>query len=240
MPIVVARWDAIRRALPSLDAGVEPAQFVVRRFSRHIDPWTAYIWEQRTWTELAHGVEAFGAAPPESLATRGYLVSAHDSLQYRLPDARTLLSDAFARTHCFRPVDAVSAEGVPRLGLAFAPVKQSDKPDVSGTVWLDSSATVLSGLEFSYTGKTPLSSLGFPPVSGRVEYARLISGRTIVRHWDIATPVFGGGRHFDESRYGKARIATSISQRLPPPSGVSALVSLLQVGGDLVRASTGP
>jgi hypothetical protein len=93
---------------------------------------------------------AFGATPPETLNTLGYLRTVADAQYlYDVPNAEVLLSDAFVGTHCF---SVRSDDDRPALiGLGFRPRKKVKQfVDVRGTLWLDRASAELRELEFEY------------------------------------------------------------------------------------------
>jgi hypothetical protein len=88
--------------------------------------------ETRTYETTIYGSSGFFAFDPEVLVERGFRWGAH---HFFAPDARTLLSEPFQSTHCYRP----RRKG-DRLGLAFEPEHETgDRVDVKGTLWLDAS-----------------------------------------------------------------------------------------------------
>ncbi len=126
---------------------------------------------------------------PRALRLLGYARRVDTTSIYFAPDARVLLSDDFAATHCFRlvPDDPTS---VRRVGIAFAPVGLAEgKLDVAGTLWLDRTTFALDRVEFRYE---PLLSADHADSTfgGRVRFSRLPSGHVIVTHWVLRLPIF--------------------------------------------------
>ena len=168
-----------------------PIGFVLRRFERELDPGGSVVRESKSWDSRAVSSEPYASISAESLAVHGFVVPQGRYLIYYAPDVRTLTSDAFARTHCFRPTQNPTRPAL--IGLAFAPatrgthrsVNGSSVRDVSGVLWLDRRTAELQFLEFEYG----TSAADASAASGRVDYRHLPSGAWIVNHWVIRMPV---------------------------------------------------
>jgi hypothetical protein len=100
-----------------------------------------------------------------------------------------LLSDEFARDHCFRPVTG-SRDRRGLTGLGFEPAMPRETGDVRGTLWLDEKTFELRYLEFNYTGQSEAGA-DSAKIGGELHFARLPSGAWIVRRWFIRMPQFG-------------------------------------------------
>jgi len=132
-------------------------------------------------------VRAFASLPADSLAVIGYVQPQGSDVLYHGPDADVLLSDRFARDHCFSLV--ASRDPAQQLvGLAFRPPERRDTRlvDVSGTIWLDRASSELRYIEFTYEG-LPVQQDGVG--RGRVDYLRLPTGGWIIQRWEIRMPV---------------------------------------------------
>jgi hypothetical protein len=226
-------WESAQAALAAAAVTAQEDRdgavtgFVLRRYSRDIDPATSVVWRRRTWQTRVHGAEPYSSVPAESLVAHGFMRKTGDSTTYFLPDARTLTSDAFARTHCFRTVMGDSTHAG-LVGLAFEPVKRDRAGDVAGTLWVDSASAELRVLEYHYTGAGALMSLGLGPPSGRLGYARLPGGRWIVRHWMLRVPVIGAAPYLDPSVPRDPVSEQAIGARL------SHFASIYEAGGDVL------
>ncbi|MCU0635349.1 MAG: carboxypeptidase-like regulatory domain-containing protein [Gemmatimonadaceae bacterium] len=143
--------------------------------------------------------EPFGSLDAAQLHERGYVVSdstsATDDRIYALPSPGAMISDAFARTHCFALVD--DPRDSTRVGIRFEPLRTQPRADVRGIMWLTRATNDLRAIEFAYTR---MSYPGFTPgASGYVRLATLPSGVRIIDAWYIRMPVFGqywGGAQF--------------------------------------------
>jgi hypothetical protein len=104
---------------------------------------------------------------------------------YRAPDAATLVSDQFVRSHCFAAIRGYGPET--RLaGLEFKPARIGSQPELTGVMWLDPQANTLRSVNFDYVN-LPIP-LRVARTSGRVEFQELPSGQWIVPRWYIRMP----------------------------------------------------
>jgi hypothetical protein len=104
-------------------------------------------------------------------------------MTFGAPDAALLLTDDFARTHCFRAVPGPNADVV---GLAFEPIPRRRLSDVRGTLWVNRQTSELQYLEYVYTNLPPeFSDLG---LRGRLDFRHLPTGAWIVSAWWIRMP----------------------------------------------------
>jgi len=201
--------------------------FVLRRFERSVDPATGAVREAKTWDTRAVTSEPYASIPAESLAVHGFVVPQGAFLVYYAPDARTLTSDVFARTHCYRAVTDAHHPGL--LGLAFAPDGRTATRDVSGTLWLDGATGELRDLVFRYGTPSHAEREAGATASGRVEYRRLEGGTWIVSHWLIRMPVVT--MHYavapsPGTTLGEGTIVSRVE--------VSGVVALWEAGGDVL------
>lgn len=118
------------------------------------------------------------------MADKGFARQRGDSATYFAPDARTLISDVFSRTHCFRPI--TGKDKPDRIGLRFEPVSETNVVDVAGVLWLDRASSELRSLEYQYTFGPNRETRD---AGGRITYARLNNGLSIVTDWLIRVPV---------------------------------------------------
>ena len=186
-------WQEAQSALTATVARSHDARvgFALRRFERKVDPRTGQVEESRSWDSRAVTSEPYASIPAESLAAHGFVVPEGRMLVYYAPDARTLISDAFARTHCFHPTEERSRPGL--IGLAFEPTTQriNDRSvrDVSGTLWFDRATLDLRSLDFEYSGNSGRVTDADAAATGHLDYERLPDESWIVSHWLIHMPV---------------------------------------------------
>jgi hypothetical protein len=104
---------------------------------------------------------------------------------YRAPDAATLLSDQFVRTHCFVAIRGYGRENG-LTGLEFKPSRVGSQPELTGVIWVDPKANALRYLNFDYVN-LPIP-LRIARTTGRVEFQQLPGGQWIVPRWYIRMP----------------------------------------------------
>ncbi|HEY0777788.1 MAG TPA: carboxypeptidase-like regulatory domain-containing protein, partial [Gemmatirosa sp.] len=150
-PEVTALWDQIRTAvrLVTLQEADSAPAAEVRRFVTRLDADGNTVLAHTVLPPERGRVYLFGTAAPETLATRGYVRRTDTTTTYTVPDGPTLLSDTFARDHCFNLVaGADSAPGL--VGLAFTPTPGRRVPEIAGVLWVDSATAALRVLTFRY------------------------------------------------------------------------------------------
>jgi len=133
---------------------------------------------------------------------------------YRAPDAATILSDQFVKSHCFNAIHGYGAEAG-LVGLEFRPSRVSAQPELSGVLWADPKGNSLRSLNFDYVN-LPIP-LRIARTTGRLEFQQLPGGQWIVPRWYIRMPRV-------------ARVASS-DVRSPAVSRDS-LVGYQEVGGE--------
>jgi hypothetical protein len=136
---------------------------------------------------------------------------------YRAPDAATMLSDQFVRSHCYAAIRGYGAENG-LTGLEFKPARVAAQPELTGVLWLDPQAKALRSLSFDYVN-LPVP-LRIARTSGRVEFQQLPGGQWIVPRWYIRMP----------------RVARVTSANVSSDS----LVGYQEVGGAARPAGTAP
>lgn len=209
-------WEEIQKALTAnllTDAARIPLR--VREFHRLLRRDGGVLDEFHVLSQVTEG-PVYASLPPERLAAEGFfLASERDSLIFAVPDARLLISDAFASTHCY----GVTAAGDSLVGLTFAPAPGRRLPDVTGTIWIERATGELRFLEYRYTAMPGL--LARADLGGRVEYQRLPDGRWIVSYWHVRTP---------EIRMTEVRATGNVRTEMPRHLGY------IEVGGRVAVA----
>jgi len=104
---------------------------------------------------------------------------------YRAPDAATLLSDQFVKSHCFAAIRGYGPEAG-LSGLEFRPARVSSQPELAGVLWIDPKANALRSVNFDYVN-LPIP-LRIARTTGRVEFQQLAGGQWIVPRWFIRMP----------------------------------------------------
>ncbi len=132
----------------------------------------------------------FESESAEWLSREGWVVpTGARSWDFFAPDERVLLSEEFARDHCFGVArDSVARPGA--VALSFRPAPGRSLADISGFLWLDSATAELRELEFTF------EQTGIPgaprDIGGRVRFARLASGAWIIPGWVLRMPLLSG------------------------------------------------
>ena len=228
-------WQEAQSALTAAVATSDDARtgFVLHRFERKLDPRTGKIEESRSWNSRATTSEPYASVPAESLEAHGFVVPEGKMLVYYAPDARTLISDAFARTHCFRPIEDGLHPDL--IGLSFAPTQQRLRDrsvrDILGTLWFDRATFDLRTLDFEYRDDPTTEGDDNPSASGRLEYARLPNERWIVNHWVIHMPVVA----FVTAVTAPNGLATDAGSITLSRRRVRQVTSIWEAGGDVAN-----
>jgi hypothetical protein len=212
-------WEEARKALDATQVALEGGMvFAVReRYSRYLDGSSLSVKQERVFIDsvLLERPWQTGVSP-EDLAKSGYrVVYAGDAVPgfltpgdtvFAVPDANVLLSDAFARTHCFRVRhDSLDTEHPGLVGLMFEPSIKRSAPDVTGTLWLDSATAVLRYMEFRHTNL--FAEVSPRRYGGRMDFELLPGGIWVVRKWTVRMPIVSGG-NLNSAGMGDARYLT--------------------------------
>ncbi|WP_337170959.1 hypothetical protein [Gemmatimonas aurantiaca] len=166
----------------------------------------------------------FASLSPDSIAKVGYVVDEGDSITYRGPDAEVLLSESFARSHCFHVVEgAGSRSGM--LGVAFRPVNRpAGVVDISGTIWMDPGNLRVNDVEFVFDpASREERQMG---VGGVVRFASTADGIWLVREWELRMP-----------RVRIRRTAPVLSGRPAPARIVRDLIGTQVFGGVVMQVA---
>lgn len=179
-------WTQLQTALASSEiARAERLEnFAIRRFERVLDRAGKVTAEQERLA-LNAGNRPFVSVPAADLSREGYVVA--DSMGFtvfRAPDAGVLLSDEFARDHCFSVVTGRGST-VGFVGLAFSPVPDRRVTDIEGTMWADPESAELRLVEYAYVPRRR----DWNGVGGFIRFERLPSSHWIVRDWVLRMPV---------------------------------------------------
>lgn len=178
-------WIEIRKALTA-SALTEAQGYVpldVVLYERTLDRNLAVVSER---TEQRSGLSrrpSVGIAWDQVDSTRRGAVAAGEI--YRAPDAATLVSDQFVKSHCFAAIRGYGPE-TGLAGLEFKPARIGSEPALTGVMWLDPQTNTLRSVNFDYVN-LPIP-LRVARTSGRVEFQELPSGQWIVPRWYIRMP----------------------------------------------------
>jgi hypothetical protein len=188
-------WEATRVALQA--AELTESEALARHRTRtwqYRENQDATAVEGRTWSDQVTVGRPFETLPPAALARQGY-VQETDGVERIVhgPDARVLLSDDFAGSHCFRveapapaPDDTLDETWI---GLAFEPSPEpASVVRIGGTLWLDQASGELRRLEFRYLWYQPRAGAWVPwgaDSGGTIQFRALDDGRWVVDAWSL-------------------------------------------------------
>lgn len=132
------------------------------------------------------------SAPVDSLARWGFVKSPTESEasigfgpKYFGPDGTVLFSSWFLGAHCFEIVPG--KDDTVTVGLRFRVAKGVTRPDIEGTLWVDSTSLELRRLDYHYVnldGWVPSERTG-----GFLEFGQLPAGGWVVRRWSLRAPI---------------------------------------------------
>ncbi len=221
-------WDEARKALEAVVWTEREGTLRHRivRYERELDPRSLEVRRHEESTrEGVYRGSPFVTAAPQLLADRGYVRETLDGdWIYEAPDARVLLSEAFADLHCLA-VERPHRQRPGLVGLTFEPVRGRDLVDISGVMWLDAETAELRQLEFQY--RSLPWDVDATHIGGQVRFRQLPDGPWMVEKWFIRMPQLG------------------YRERQVLPSGLRGtewvLIGLLEQGGwvDEVRSLAG-
>lgn len=227
--LVSRAWEEARKAIISTQLSSSDAPLVAEwiEYTRTLDPTARIVRAQSVRSTRSPTTHAFRSAPPESLATRGYVTLDDGQTTFHAPDGAALLSDAFAATHCFHVMpSAAGSEAL--LGIGFRPARdRREVRDIQGVFWLDRQSAELRHLEFTYTNLPAAADRAAP--GGRVEFLRTGSGSWLIGRWFIRMPELT--RSVVSSDPNTRRTVRS------PPGGTLRAVQI--TGGEVTRVARG-
>jgi hypothetical protein len=157
---------------------------------------------------------------------------------YRAPDAATLVSDDFVKSHCYAAIRGYGPE-TGLSGLEFKPARVGSQPELTGVLWMDPKANVLRSLNFDYVN-LPIP-LRVARTSGRLEFQQLSGGQWIVPSWYIRLP------RVSQVRSGEAGAPVSVRDTLlgfqevggtSRPAGTKATSSIAGAPGSIAAADS--
>lgn len=130
------------------------------------------------------GQRPFAAISAESLAVVGYVVgSERTGWDYYGPDETVLLSDSFAKSHCFRLI--LEKERAGQIGVAFEPEAGHRIADIAGVLWVDERTSELREIRFRFANAGLVSRFDG---GGFTHFTRMDSGAWLVDDWRLRGP----------------------------------------------------
>ena len=177
-------WAEARKALESSDLALrQPREMQVRRYERLLDV-SGRVEQERLQTEMRRTLHAFRSPPAAELSTRGWVTQRGDELTWHGPDAAVLLSETFARDHCFRLVEDGAHPGW--VGLSFEPHRRRRVPDIAGTIWVSRDSAALREVSYRYVNAGEYADV--TEAGGRIVFRQLRDGQWYVESWEIRAP----------------------------------------------------
>ena len=158
---------------------------------------------------------------------------------FRAPDASTLVSDQFVKSHCFAAIRGYGPE-TGLAGLEFKPARVGGLPELSGVLWMDPKTNSLRSVNFDYVN-LPIP-LRIARTNGRLEFEQLPSGQWIVPHWYIRMPRLAHVTAADRSSSHDDLIGYQEVGGLARPAGSprpTTVVPISKSSADADPASTG-
>lgn len=176
-------WEEARKALAAEVYTREKGlyRYTLHRYRRKLDRNADNILGEQIKV-ARHMRGAFVAYPVDRLLKRGFVQPTDSTSSYYLPDAETLLSEAFLDTHCFGLREGDGG----RIGLTFQPMPDRRVSEIKGVLWLNAATSELERLEFLYQNLFRDREVGKP--GGEVAFTRLPNGAWVVREWAVRGP----------------------------------------------------
>lgn len=192
-----AVWDQVRTAVAlsaeraGADGGPGPPPVAIRRYAARVAADGRTVLALTGFAPEVVAARPFRVPSLQALAARGYVWRAGNRATYLVPDEDVLLSEDFARDHCFRLTRGTD-EATGLVGVAFEPAPGRRVPEVAGVLWVDSTRAALRYLDFWYVdpGLRP-SARGAGRSGGAVHFAPLGGGRWGIVGWQLRAPTGG-------------------------------------------------
>ena len=178
-------WAEIKKALTATAMteaqGLVPVD--VDLYERALDPNLGIVSERTEQRTRIARRPVTGISWEQIDSTRRGDASADDV--YRAPDAGTIASDQFVRSHCFATIRGYGQEAG-LTGLEFRPARIAGQPELTGVLWVDPKSNALRALNFDYVN-LPIP-LRIARTTGRLEFEQQPGGHWIVPRWYIRMP----------------------------------------------------
>ena len=201
-----------------------PATMTNLTFKRRVDGNSDRVLSQSVRVHQGNAQRSFQAVHTAAeFARLGFVRTTDESEVYLSPDADVLLDDEFMRSYCLALTrgDALRPS---EIGLSFHPaVRSRGHVDISGTVWIDTSARVLRRIEFKYVGLASETDRFHP--GGQLVFADVRDGVPQIQQWTLRT--------VEE----KGPFVESVVRTNPAGPVDSRRYNVHESGGELARAS---
>lgn len=176
-------WEEARKALAAeaYTREEELYRYTLHRYRRKLDRNARNVLDEQI-KAAKHMRGAFVSYPVDRLLSRGFVQPTDSTSSYYLPDAATLLSEAFLDTHCFGLREGDGG----MIGLTFRPMPDRKVSEIKGVLWLNTATSELERLEFLYQNLFRDREVGKP--GGEVFFTRLPNGAWVVSEWAVRGP----------------------------------------------------
>jgi hypothetical protein len=184
---VLGLWAQARAGLLAVAAAREdrPARLRWLRFDREMDGTSDRIVSALVRVDTVDTrVNPFlPMHPPQDVGRFGFADDPWNSATFYAPDVDVLLSEGFARAYGIE-LAAADRKRPNQVGLHFvADDRRPRRVDVDGTLWVDTAAHELRGMEFRYVGMPPYRQ-AFRS-GGEFEFRTMPNGVTLVDRWSV-------------------------------------------------------
>jgi hypothetical protein len=184
-------WDEIAKALRTSQLSARDFSDYSRSYTyrKTLSPQGVEVFSDTSFRPVG-SAKPFGVRAAASLAEQGYVIgNERDGWQYYAPDESVLLSEEFARLHCFQVVRDKARAG--QVGIEFKPLSNRSLPDVAGVLWVDERSAELRELVFRFVNAGVLERF---KAGGFARFRRVPSGSWIVDDWALRGPILERGR----------------------------------------------
>lgn len=182
-------WEQARAGLIAAEVGREtnPATVISISYDRTLDRAAHQIEHQSVHHDSMLTSQPFVAARAASeLENAGYVENSGTVRTFYAPDVQGLLDPAFAATHCFS-LRRDAEQHPAQVGVGFEPTpNRSRLPEIAGTLWIDSVARELRGLEFTYVHVDRAEERA--NAGGVLSFRSAPNGVTLIDRWNLHIP----------------------------------------------------
>jgi hypothetical protein len=190
---VAALWEEARAALTASRIAVRDRLFAasVVRYVRELSPQGLRVLREDRASRQGPAEQPFVSLAAGQLSGKGYAqVDAEGAIVYYAPDAAVLTSDEFLKDHCLSVATGRAADAG-LVGLVFEPIEGRQAPEITGTMWMDSTTFALKRVDFRYVRLPRGFDVGEGEARGEVRFTDLPNGHWFVSKWFIRMPQLG-------------------------------------------------
>ncbi len=184
-------WEEISKALRVSQLSTRDFEGIDRFFvyRSHLNAKRAVVRSDTTFYKQGNR-KPFQVPNPAVIALEGYVLGdARSGWTYFAPDETILLSEHFARTHCFQVVGDPNRPE--QIGIAFKPARGRNVPEIAGILWVDRGNAELREVTFQFVNSRVFEEFG---AGGYTKFMRVPSGAWIVDDWALRAPLLSRDR----------------------------------------------